>query len=748
MSQGEPSTNKDSGSRPQKEEKRAMVELKNGKVIFRQKPMAFDKSSETMQEIVQFREMLKEHVDNQRLPLTAMPDAHKPLIAKLAHESDKTIAPLVKQIRSELLPAEEGANGQSSAALPPSTVENAVKEILVRSNYGIDGPLGQKLPATICVWRWEVRDEYKDWLPKSALEKAEARHAERVQAKQELASVFDALSQADRDTIMDPKGTSKLSQTVNNPGPSASSNSSDHKTKPDQATQIDGIENEVDAQAKKVDPVKVAKAKEREEQRALKVEKEKKLQAAQEKSRSLMANFFGKTRVSAKQDSPKTSRVSAPSAEAEYYKTFKPFILKKGAELAPVNYFMEQKKRRNTRSGSGQSHAEAIMVDEDPFIQKIGMDNPVGGTSISTYSERERLEHTLRLLDSRRGICTSGNLGSRHGSVRDAMARIAEAEVADDPAQVRTILSLLRDRDYFPAKVLIFQEDNRPGYFGTWTRPTQVVGPRRPFAKDVVARDYGYDSGEEWEAEEPGDADDVMEDGEDDEGDGEEPDSDLDSWLVDDEDVEDPGTPIEARDNSPPLDFPLPLPKRKEHGDHDQPTKKRRMVVPLVPFAKGPCWEPAIGECEYEPFEHYRIQLLNDCPCPIDPFTYISTALEERPPVNSDGNTFVVPTVPNKVGGVVSQANGGANSTSKRVASALTPKTTFPDTYLPILLSKISSLATSNLTFIVESIYQELKENKVKKNAIEAKVREVGEKCKDRRIWIVKGNGQDVVMTA
>lgn len=31
-----------------------------------------------------------------------------------------------------------------------------------------------------------------------------------------------------------------------------------------------------------------------------------------------------------------------------------------------------------------------------------------------------------------------------------------------------------------------------------------------------------------------------------------------------------------------------------------------------------------------------------------------------------------------------------------------------------------------------------MKVHKVKKNAIEAKVREVGEKCKEKKVWIVK----------
>jgi chromatin assembly factor 1 subunit A len=63
----------------------------------------------------------------------------------------------------------------------------------------------------------------------------------------------------------------------------------------------------------------------------------------------------------------------------------------------------------------------------------------------------------------------------------------------------------------------------------------------------------------------------------------------------------------------------------------------------------------------------------------------------------------------------------------------------FPEAHLPVLVSKIAALETSSITFLVESIYQDLRAHKVKKNAIEAKVKEVGEKCKEKKVWIVKG---------
>lgn len=38
----------------------------------------------------------------------------------------------------------------------------------------------------------------------------------------------------------------------------------------------------------------------------------------------------------------------------------------------------------------------------------------------------------------------------------------------------------------------------------------------------------------------------------------------------------------------------------------------------------------------------------------------------------------------------------------------------------------------------METVHHELQAHKVKKNAIEAKVREVGEKSKERKVWVVR----------
>ena len=101
--------------------------------------------------------------------------------------SDKTLAALSKYIRLELLPTQDDQEGWKNEtspaliALPISAIETALKAVMQRNNYGLDRNDGGKVPAALCVWRWEVKEQFRDWLPKNGREKADSRQAERIQ---------------------------------------------------------------------------------------------------------------------------------------------------------------------------------------------------------------------------------------------------------------------------------------------------------------------------------------------------------------------------------------------------------------------------------------------------------------------------------------------------------------------------------------------------------------------------------------
>ncbi|KDQ33573.1 hypothetical protein PLEOSDRAFT_1073788 [Pleurotus ostreatus PC15] len=702
----------------------SIAELKNGKVIFRQKPISFEKNSETMQAIVKFREYLEQLMEKKEPMFTTFPQEHMPLIAKLAHESDKAIGALARYISKEISPAQDDDDGSPQATMVPAPIiEAAIKSTLVRVNYGLDGSPDAKLPSTACAWRWEVKDEFKDWLPKTMQEKAESRKADRIQvsremllrlAKEFLLATFEALSLDEQRSII-PQKPWKVSLSEGNGSTTSIVDLTQDDVKPEKPNdkgRAGGEENDKEKMGM--------------EKKLAKEEREKKEKEAQHRSRSIMANFFSKPRNAAASTSKRIEPTPAPQTDFE--RTFKPFVVKKDATMARINWF-RRKNGKQRKPPPTPGNFVSVYCHSYTLSLTARLDNVIQTLTSSTSSLPLRRRPSLQYK-------TFHPL-----TVRDVMHQLTEAEVAGDDVMVRSILAKLRDRKLFPAKVFIFTDDLRPGYFGTWTRSSRLIGPRTPLVRDMAILDYSNDSGEEWEDENANDADDVNDDAEED--DDSEADSDLESWLVEDED-EDQGVPPDVDDPFV-LDVPMPAPppKRKavEEPAKKKLTKKRKVVVPLVPFCKGPCWEDTIGHCESDILKPYRIQLFNDCPFPVDPFTFVSTCGGDKSSATKAASRTEIPTASDISAIATSMPPPPLPSvpTVKRTASAAhKPKTPFPDVHLPFLLSKIDSLHAPTVTYLVEEIFKELRSQNVRKNSIEVKVREVAERCREKKYWVVK----------
>ncbi|EPZ34084.1 hypothetical protein O9G_003164 [Rozella allomycis CSF55] len=84
---------------------------------------------------------------------------------------------------------------------------------------------------------------------------------------------------------------------------------------------------------------------------------------------------------------------------------------------------------------------------------------------------------------------------------------------------------------YVVMKLLKFDEDIRPAYFGSFRKELKGVGFRRPFVKDTNVFDYEVDSGDEWEDEGDGESLTSSEGEEHDLSDAE-VDSEAEDWLV------------------------------------------------------------------------------------------------------------------------------------------------------------------------------------------------------------------------
>ncbi|KAG7092277.1 hypothetical protein E1B28_008639 [Marasmius oreades] len=711
-------TNK--ASNPEKRsQKQAIAEIKNGKIIFKQKPYLLDKHSETLQELVKFRELISARLRS-KLPMSELQDEYKPLVVKMAHESDKSLTSIAKQIHSQLLliDEEEGESFDSAAItqiFPVSIIEEAIQTTMNRNNYGIELDSAAKIPNGLCVWRWEAKEPYKHYLPKTTLEKVASRIVERAHAKTELLASFNSLSEVERNALIPYRGAAAKEARTSEDSLSVLTMEQSSSTEPQGGGSGSKSNEANNSEGTKVKPKKVENPE--------RLAKERKQNDAQ---KSLMANFFAKSKPGHGVAVGKKAS-SSSNDTSDFEKTFKPFVRKKDAEIAAVNSFLRRKKRQPT----GTNKVVIVLDSDDEHV-----DAPGNSRSVSQLSVSERYYDAFSALPERSLYCPPRSTGTspcyktyHSPSVRELMKQLSEAELTDDTSAVRSITHQLADRDIFPAKVLIFHEDNRPGYFGTWTRSSHIVGSRTPFARDVLDIDYGYDSGEDWdEGDCAGGADDVVDD-EDDEQDSETQDSDIDDWLVDDDEVE------RAVPPSSDLDLPdVSFPNKRKAEDDKKASKKRKVVIPLVPYAKGPSWEGLIGECKESILGPYQIRFLNDASYSLDPFSFVSSVNETTKVQRTD--VFAVPSLP--IRAVADRANSIPPNTAVKKGASAAPKTSFPEDHLPVLLDKVNRLQSSNLTLIVETVFQELRVHKVKKNAIEAKIKEVGMKCRERRYWVIR----------
>lgn len=124
----------------------------------------------------------------------------------------------------------------------------------------------------------------------------------------------------------------------------------------------------------------------------------------------MMVNFFGKSKApvaapvaQAGPSIPSVSRES-PAAPAqlpevdEFARAFRPFVVKKETELAPINYFLSRRAQGKAREviEIGDSQDNVIIVDEDvrmDVCSEIPVTNkpPLSPTTLALQSSQGKL---------------------------------------------------------------------------------------------------------------------------------------------------------------------------------------------------------------------------------------------------------------------------------------------------------------------------------------------------------------------
>lgn len=246
---------------------------------------------------------------------------------------------------------------------------------------------------------------------------------------------------------------------------------------------------------------KLVKKQQQDAEKAAKEEEKRRKEGTQK----TLTSFFGKPK--ANQDVKQTSVTSgsgisgAPAATppkkkedlSEYERFFPTFFVHENVTMAPVLRWERDNARR-----------EFVANTIDKALQS--WDGDSSRTSSKSASEKRRAFDAVELFS------LPGNDFRQRGRIPrpvvDIMAdmnKVAGLSLDSQHTQIKRTRNLLSS---IPYKFLGFQEDVRPPYRGTFTRPmapgTAAKLARAPLSRELPDVDYDYDSEAEW-VDEPGD---------------------------------------------------------------------------------------------------------------------------------------------------------------------------------------------------------------------------------------------------
>ncbi|BGP46077.1 hypothetical protein JCM10450v2_001917 [Rhodotorula kratochvilovae] len=796
---------------------KALVELKNNRFDCKQKPLQVNMTMSYLNEMAAFLEYAVKHLSSSSsAQLDSYPEAHHPLIAKLIHESPLTLDGVFRHIKRTLAAAIAG--GMSSLAsdsqdeldeaavaarIPTTPLKALIQSLATRTNYGLaandvdDLPEGVSgVPAPLQVWCWEVKSE-EHWCAELR-GKLERRKREREEIKTTAIALFHALSEEEQAAVLsaaaDAKGKGGKSSASAKGKAKAEDGDGDEadgegapakkgKGKGKAVKKEEGAEGEEGEEKPKAPPkkkkekkepteeekreaeekkrVKAEKEAEKEAKRAKKAEEDaKKLERKAEKDRAkaekeeeerkklqakrkqtnMFTSFFVKptTSPAPEEAGPSGSPKPGRARESDFDRVFHPFTVREKVTLAPVNRFRKD---------------DAAKVD-------------VKLNSLPDLTLRDSLASFLSTASPAR-IPPYDPHPTPAVSVRQCVVAINDSTLTSQDASA--YYKLLEDRNKVRVKLFKFATDVRPGYIGTWTKTSHVVGPRTPFARETALLNYDVDSEDEWEeeADDP-DAEDVGSDGgarSDDEGGAE---SEADSWLAEDDEIEyEAGydadgdvVMLAAEGRAPDADDDdvIVVEGEKERRKRERDAKKKKAERerkkkerdarkgPMLPVIKGACWQRDVEVVEDPVFRPMRIQFLNDASFGLDPFTFVSkpfstpaaagpTASSTTSAAKSKGKgkeNIAIGTAPaaspaGKAATPVAPVASGTVNTLK--AKRGPPKQPFPEAHLARFVQHVHG-SSKTRPVLVDSFVDALKADGVaiNKNTVDAKWKELSVK--------------------
>ncbi|PLW17416.1 hypothetical protein PCANC_00880 [Puccinia coronata f. sp. avenae] len=641
-----------------------VIELEKSKAILtiKQKPIEL---SEVSNQIKKSLVAVTEELEAASSSIHELSPSQNNLIACLVHESDRTLSELTNYVHSKLLPQSKLLIDQDQDSqkpfdpLPLSVIEDSIKQVAKRINYApvhedLDW-LPSSLPKGFQIWRWECNDQ-DAVIPSDLKDITRKRWAERQLIKPQALEILTGLDSSAREALLKKLNPVKRKAKNNTDHPTTTPSRSTKESKSETPTLSQEIKSSVQnsPNTPKNTPSQGAESKEtgekvltekelikqqREQKRKEKEDAKLAAERQKQKMGSLLSGWI--TKVNSTHQSNQASTSSNQSTKtakpadgieitawfkngvkqtvnkasmSDFERTFRPFHVKPNAQLAPINRFR--------LPGESNLEDKECPPGKDP-------------------TPKECLEQFLKSVHS----TTPKKSKQKIMTIREIVNGIAESELTGCVEDTKKWRRALENRSVIPVKFLKFHEDVRPGYIGTWCKTSRLVSGRNPFGRDTCLLDYEYDSEADWNEEdaEGEDLEQNSDGGNEEGGDGmssELGDSDEDGWLVgDDEDIEmiDDG---ENEASNRMLDVQIDDHQLAKQNKKISGPTRRKIVGPLIPVVKGPIWEDTLGLVSASMFECFRIQMINDAPIGLNPFTYepkTITKVDHRPKLSTVG---------------------------------------------------------------------------------------------------------------
>ena len=408
-------------------------------------------------------------------------------------------------------------------------------------------------------------------------------------------------------------------------------------------------EKRVKEEAKKAKvEAKLAKEEEKKKQ-------EEAVKAKQEKTKAAFNSFFIKKSSEEKQE--KEGEELSPAVASN---TLNQFRVKKDMRVAPVL-------RASLQEAAARQLDKALEEEIEPpkslYLDDLRNKGYFPGKAGKTWPYQDAKkddDDDIEIIEDE-----EDDLLEREGNTTGV---VISGDVADEAKPTR-------------AKLLQFSENQRPPYWGTWTKKSKHIGPRKPFGQDNDLFDYDYDSDDDWEEEEQGESlSDEEKDKEEEEDDAEDEEDD-DGFFVGhgvldkDEILND-----EDEDGDDAYDEDLEMKKQKLRAQQFEEEYKKRKPAKLKPSVIGCLWEVVGESCILDVF---RAVLLSNTPVQTLHSTPASSPKEP-------GST------PSSKKSSASTTQSGEDGEAATPASARAKKV-FPDEAMPDLIRLVHANRNSKM---------------------------------------------------